>query len=87
MKEKEPLDTDKMAELVPKYAEELVLLILSKGNSKEIHASYIAAMADVVTLMACKMCGYEMAQEIVPMAIAHGFKLAFDLKKEGRMPD
>jgi hypothetical protein len=79
----EPLDLEKIERLVPGYSIELAALVLSKPKDKETHAACVAAMADVLVLISCKMCGYEQAQEIVPMAIAHGFKMAADLKTQG----
>lgn len=79
--ENEPLDKETMSMWAAVLSLEITELICKKERSKEMHAGAIAALADILVLISCKMCGYKTAQEIVPMAIAHGFKIAAENPK------
>lgn len=77
MKEDGPLDPDKMTNCALEFSLDLAKLILSKDRSREMQAGIVSALADVLVLMTCKMVGMKTAYEdIVPMAIAHGFAMA-----------
>jgi hypothetical protein len=71
------LDPEKMQRYAIEFSLEIAQLILKKKKSKEMHAGMVAAMADILVLMCCRMVGTKMAyEEIVPMENAQGFQMA-----------
>ena len=79
---KQPLDQEKMEKYTSELSMAFANVIISRERTKENHAAAVAALCDVAVLISCKLVGRQMAYEdIIPMAIAHGFKM-FDSNKE-----
>jgi hypothetical protein len=72
----EGLDTDKMVQYTMELSLEFAKIIIARERTKENHAAAVAALCDVAVIIACKLTGKETAyNDIIPMAIAHGFKM------------
>jgi acyl-coenzyme A thioesterase PaaI-like protein len=78
----EPLDIEKMEKYSAELQLEFANIIINRERSKENHGAAVAALCDVAVLIACRLVGIETAyEEIIPMAIAHGFQMAKNNKK------
>jgi hypothetical protein len=79
----EPLDTAKMAKYTAELSLEFANIIINRERTKENHAAAVAALCDVAVIIACKLAGIEGAyNDIIPLAIAHGFQMVERNKEE-----
>lgn len=76
------MSNDKLQHYALEFMEEITQLIRSKPQEQEMFCGAISAMSDAMVMIATRLMNQERAIEIVSVAIAGSFRIAYEIQKE-----